>query len=186
MASSREIRLPVRGGPGLSGPILGEWWEGKVRPIPGNAPRNRPVSRGISMLWSICDDSFRATRFPQRIYQARGMRFLRHGGIYLVRWGASKPKPNPGPGPYCLPSAGPSQDQTTRREDHALSHRPQMSSGRLFLDQVGRHQSLSLLHRRLEPNTHPAAPRAKGDTSTLPARGHFYFALTFRPDPLTL
>jgi hypothetical protein len=28
--------------------VLGEWREGKVRPIPGNAPRDRPVSRVIS------------------------------------------------------------------------------------------------------------------------------------------
>jgi hypothetical protein len=33
--------------------ILGEWREGKVRPIPGNAPRAQPVSRGMSSLWSI-------------------------------------------------------------------------------------------------------------------------------------
>jgi hypothetical protein len=45
--------------------VLGEWREGKVRPILGNAPRNRPVSRGILLLWSICDDPFLATRFPQ-------------------------------------------------------------------------------------------------------------------------
>ena len=46
--------------------VLGEWRGGKVRPIPGNAPHDRPVSRGISgSLWSICDDPFDATRFPQ-------------------------------------------------------------------------------------------------------------------------
>ena len=46
--------------------ILGEWREGKVRPLPGNAPHDRLVNRGISYsLWSICDDPFRTTRFPQ-------------------------------------------------------------------------------------------------------------------------
>jgi hypothetical protein len=46
-------------------PVLGEWQEGKVRPLPGNAPRNRLVSRRGLLLWSICDDPFLATRFPQ-------------------------------------------------------------------------------------------------------------------------
>ena len=46
--------------------ILREWREGKVRPVPGNAPHDRPVSRVISYsLWSICDDPFDAPRFPQ-------------------------------------------------------------------------------------------------------------------------
>ena len=76
--------------------------------------------------------------------------------------------------------SAPSPGQRTRREDHALSHRPQMSSGRLFLDRVGRHQSPSPLHRRSQNNTHSKSSPAKGDISTLPARGHFYFALTFR------
>jgi hypothetical protein len=53
-----------------------------------------------------------------------------------------------------------------------------MSSGRLFLDRVGRHQSPSLLHRQPQNNMHSAEPPAKGDISTLPERGHFYFALT--------
>jgi len=54
----------------------------------------------------------------------------------------------------------------------------QMRSGRLFLDRVGRHQSPSPLHRHEQINTHSPHARAKGDISTLPARGHFYFALT--------
>jgi hypothetical protein len=41
--------------------------------------------------------------------------------------------------------SAPSPGKRTRREDHAPSHRPQMSSGRLFLDRVGRHQSPSPL-----------------------------------------
>ena len=47
-------------------PILGEWREGESRPIPGNAPHDRLVSRGIfSSSKSVCDDPFPATRFPQ-------------------------------------------------------------------------------------------------------------------------
>jgi hypothetical protein len=64
--------------------VLGEWREGKVRPIPGNAPHGRPVSRVISYsLWSICDDSHDTTRFPL-IERRRSSRraFSRHGGIF--------------------------------------------------------------------------------------------------------
>jgi hypothetical protein len=67
--------------------VLGEWREGKVRPVPGNAPHDRPVSRVIfCSLWSICDDPFLATRFPQLSknynYRAPQYAFLRHGGIF--------------------------------------------------------------------------------------------------------
>ena len=55
----------------------------------------------------------------------------------------------------------------TCREDHALSHRPQMSSGRLFLDWVGRHQSPSPLHRHSQNNMAFSEAWAKGDISTL-------------------
>jgi hypothetical protein len=53
-----------------------------------------------------------------------------------------------------------------------------MSSDRLFLDRVGRHQSPSPLHRHEQSNTHISKPRPKGDISTLQRRRHFYFALT--------
>jgi len=74
--------------------------------------------------------------------------------------------------------SAPSPGRRTRREDHVLAHRPQMSSGRLFLDRVARHHCPSPLHRHTQNNTHSAQPQAKGDVSTLPGRGHFYFALT--------
>src|SRR5437899_6836221 len=72
----------------------------------------------------------------------------------------------------------------TCREDHAPSHRPQMSSGRLFLDRVARQQGPSPLHRHPQINTHSQGVQAKGDISTLPGRRHFYFALTIRSPPL--
>jgi uncharacterized protein (TIGR03435 family) len=56
-----------------------------------------------------------------------------------------------------------------------------MSSDRLFLDQVGRHQSPSPLYRHSQFNMHFSETSAKGDISTLPAGGHFYFALTGAP-----
>src|ERR1035441_9187331 len=60
-----------------------------------------------------------------------------------------------------------------------------MSSDRLFLDRVGRHQCPSPLHRHGQNNMRFAEPQAKGDVSTLPARGHFYFALTLVLQGLT-
>ena len=69
-----------------------KWRESKVRPIPGNSPHDRPVSRGIS---SSLKESLRRSlprhRIPHqpRIILGTSMRFLRHGGIYLVRWGST-------------------------------------------------------------------------------------------------
>jgi hypothetical protein len=37
-------------------PFRKEWREGKVRPIPGNSPHDRLVSRGIFSLRRICDE----------------------------------------------------------------------------------------------------------------------------------
>ncbi len=72
--------------------------------------------------------------------------------------------------------SAPHPGKRTRREDHAPSHRPQMSSDRLFLDRVGRHQSPSPLHRHEQINMQFQKPRQKGtfllcqhgDISTLP------------------
>jgi hypothetical protein len=159
--------------------ILGEWRKGKVRPIQGNAPHDRLVSRGVISPRNICDDPFHATRFPQLqvlpgpsvgVFQAwrnlSGPMGFQNQNQLLGRDHTASRWSAPGPG------------QRTRREDHALSHRPQMSSGRLFLDRVGRHQSPSPLHRRSQNNTQSPDAQAKHDISTLPGRRHFYFALT--------
>jgi hypothetical protein len=49
----------------MAGPVIvngKEWREGKVRPIPGNSPHGRPVSRGTFFtFWKVCDDPFPAT-----------------------------------------------------------------------------------------------------------------------------
>jgi len=74
--------------------------------------------------------------------------------------------------------SAPSPGKRTRREDHAPSHRPQMSSGRLFLDRVARQHCPSPLHRHEQNNMRSPGGRGNGDISTLPAWGHFYFALT--------
>ena len=74
--------------------------------------------------------------------------------------------------------SAPGPGKRTSREDHALPHRPQMSSDRLFLDRVARQHCPSPLHRHTQINMHSAEAQAEGDISTLPAWGHFYFALT--------
>jgi hypothetical protein len=92
----------------------------------------------------------------------------------------------PGRGRTASRWSAPCPGKRTRREDHAPSHRPQMSSDRLFLDRVGRHQSPSPLYRHPQFNMHFSMASAKGDISTLPAGGHFYFALTSRRSSLTI
>jgi hypothetical protein len=71
------------------------------------------------------------------------------------------------------------------QEEHTLSLIVLMSSGRLFLEQVGRHHSPSPLHRHGQINTRFSNPQAKGDISTLPGTRHFYFALTLPLSGLT-
>ena len=121
-----------------------------------------------------------------RILRRLSMRFWRHGGIYLVRWGFQNQNQNQTLSRDRTASRqpDPSPGKRTRREDHAPSHRPQMSSDRLFLDRVARQHCPSPLHRHTQINMHPAEAQEEGDISTLPAWGHFYFALTTRPQAL--
>ena len=163
--------------------VLGEWREGKVRPVPGNAPHDRPVSRGVVSSKSTCDDSLRTTRFPQLHRTRRGPRraFFKAWRNLSVRCG-SKTKPEPG-------STASRRSAPTQVEERVgrttLFSSSAMSSGRLFLDRVGRHQSPSPLNRHTHINMHFSELEAKGDISTLPAWGHFYFALTLGEPGLT-
>ena len=101
------------------------------------------------------------------------VRFLRHGGIY--RSDVFNPSFKPGPA-YRFPvGSGPSHKARRKKTRLPIVA---TSSGRLFLDRVGRHQSPSPLHRHPQFNMHFSQAPAKGDISTLPAGGHFYFALT--------
>jgi hypothetical protein len=75
-------------------------------------------------------------------------------------------------------STGPSRDGCGKHPVDPHGFGSTISSGRLFLDQVARQQSPSPLHRHEQINTHSATNLAKEDIFTLPARGHFYFALT--------
>ena len=124
------------------------------RPLQGNPASDRMRrGPGCNRHSRVCaDTSVPFTGLPRR-FHSDGHRdaFLRHHGIYLVRWDfnfKSKVKTKPQDGTNCLPSVGPALGKETCREDRASSHRPQMSSGRLFLDRVARQQSPSTLHRR--------------------------------------
>jgi len=83
------------------------------------------------------------------------LRFLRHDGIYRSDV-VSKPSP---PGLGVPPPVG--RPPGSGKGRHGRTYAPcspassAMSSGRLFLDRVGRHQSPSLLHRHPHPKTVP-------------------------------
>ena len=162
---------------------LRRWREGKVRPIPGNSPHDRLVSRGIT--YSLKENLRRShprhripqqsTNIPSSRYAfskawrnlSGPMGFQRQNQILSREQTASR---------WSAPSPG----KRKCREEHLLSHRPQMSSGRLFLDRVGRHQSPSPLRRHAQPTTHFPPASSKAELSTLLERGTFYFALTHR------
>ena len=76
-----------------------------------------------------------------------------------------------------LPPIDSSPSSRTRREEHVLPI-VRMSSGRLFLDRVGRHQSSSPLYRQAQANMH-FSEALQNRTFLLCWRiGHFYFAAT--------
>ena len=104
---------------------------------------------------------------------APGVAFSRHSGIY--RSDVSNAFCKPGPA-YRFPVGSGPGPEARRKETRLLI--VATSSDRLFLDRVGRHQSPSPLHRHSQFNMHFSEAPAKGDISTLPAGGHFYFALT--------
>jgi hypothetical protein len=82
------------------------------------------------------------------------------------------------PLPLSPAAFGPGPSYQDMQEEHALPIIVSMSSGRLILDRVARLHCPSPLYRHPQINMHSATAQAKGDISTLPGRGHFYFALT--------
>src|SRR5215813_2740544 len=78
---------------------------------------------------------------------AIGMRFRRHDGIYRSDV-VQNQKPSPGNGTLPPPAGRPRAQAKERAGRITLFSSSAMSSGRLFLDRVGRHQSPSPLHRR--------------------------------------
>jgi hypothetical protein len=124
-----------------------------------------------------------AIPIAKRFCRAPGKRLVRHDGIYrpmgLLR------QPNPGAEANCLPPVGPESQVEERAGRNTLWLIVPMSSGRLSLDRVGRHQSPSPFHRQDQSNTHSEPWGSKGDISTLHRWGHFYFALTAPSQALT-
>jgi len=152
------------------------WRESEVRPIPGNSPHDRLVSRGgLSSFWRICDDAFPATVLPrlQRTILGAKYAFWKAWRNLSGPMGFAKQNQTLGWEPTASRWSAPGPGKRTRREDHALSHRPQMSSDRLFLDRVARQHCPSPLHRRPQHNTHFSDGPGKGDISTLHKRVTF-------------
>jgi len=101
--------------------------------------------------------------------------FSRHDGIY--RSDVSNASCKPGPA-YRFPVGSEPGHKARRKETRLLI--VATSSGRLFLDRGARQHGPSPLHRRSQFNMHFSQAPVKEDISTLPAGGHFYFALTRR------
>jgi len=162
--------------------IQKEWREGKVRPIPGNSPHDpagRPGYFSRQREFATIPSRPLLSALQRTILRRPVCVFKAWRNLSGPMW-FPKPKQNQtlGWGRAASRWSAPGPGSRTWREDHAPSHRPQMSSGRLFLDRGARQQSPSLLHRQPQNNTHSSSDWAKGDISTLPGRGHFYFALT--------
>jgi hypothetical protein len=121
--------------------IRRKWREGKVRPVPGNSPHDRQVRRGY--FFTLKESLRRSLRRHSVPLHA----ILRPSVCVFQAWrnlsgpmGLAKPNQTLGRDQTASRRSAPSPGKRTRREEHAPSHRPQMSSGRLFLDRVGRHQ----------------------------------------------
>jgi hypothetical protein len=160
---------------------LRRWREGKVRPIPGNSPHDRPVSRGtFSSLKKNLRRSLPRHLVPQLQYiilRSQYAFFKAWRNLSGPMWSANQNQ-TLGRDRAASRRSAPSPGRRTRREDHALTHRPQMSSGRLFLDRVARQQSPSPLHRQAQITTHFPRGLFKPERFTLLRTGTFYFALT--------
>ena len=103
-----------------------------------------------------------------------GLRFLRHQGIY--RSDGALNRLSSGWSFSVLPTAPTASKGTNRNGLAPLI--VSMSSCRLFLDRVGRHQSPSPLRRLAQITMHSASAGSKPELSTLLRTGTFYFALT--------
>ena len=187
MASSAGVGLPaIRRG--LTLPLRAAERAVVQRcPVQGNSPSDRKDYPDFEspqeslhrcpLTGSLARTVARGECAPASEPQARHLAFSRHGGIYRSDGAKNQNHRNPRAG--CrLPLVGPRAPVKDATEGARLGSSSAMSSGRLSLDRVARQQSPSPLHRQPEHNTHSSSDRAKGDISTLPARGHFYFALT--------
>ena len=160
--------------------VCRKWREGRIRPIPGNALHDRPVSRGIGSSKRVCDPSCRATawlRLQRTIPRPSVCVFSGMAESFGPMWFLTS-KPNPG-SETVPPPAGRSRAQVKERAGKITpSSSSAMSSDRLILDRVARQHCPSPLHRHAQITTHSQSVQSKPDISTLRRIGHFYFALT--------
>ena len=153
--------------------LLGEWREIESSPCTGKcSARSRFANAWEHLRRSLPRHSIPAAMNTEAPQYA----FFRQGGIY--RSDVANTKPGDG---NRLPPVGRPRAQVKERAGRSTPFSSSaMSSDRLFLDRVARQHCPSPLHRHEQINTHSSGEPAKGDISTLPARGHFYFALTLR------
>jgi hypothetical protein len=161
------------------------WREVKRRPVQGNSPNDRML-RGpdCNRPKRVYADSFPATPSPQfpRTQKIPGKRFVRHAESIGPMWSLNHLDLRA----ECrLPLVGPRAPVKERDGRSAFCSSSAMSSDRLFLDRVARQHCPSPLHRHTQINMHSSDNLAGGDISTLPAWGHFYFALKNRRNVLT-
>jgi hypothetical protein len=162
------------------------WREGKVRPVPGNAP-HEPAGKPGAFFTSLKERLRRSLRrhsetATSKNTEALRLRFLRHDGIYrsdVVQVKTkTRTKTKPWGGTVPPPAGRPRAQVKERFGRTTLFSSSSMSSGRLFLDRVGRHQSPSPLRRHAQITMHSSSAHPKPERSTLLESGTFYFALT--------
>jgi len=164
------------------------WREVQWRPVQGNSPNDRlPRGPDCNRPQRVCADAFPAAP-SRRLRRIEGIPSMRFSGMAESSgpiWSQNQNHANLRAG--CrLPLVGPRAPVQGRAGRSAPYPSSTMSSGRLFLDQVARQHCPSPLHRHGQNNTHPIPASAKQDISTLQRIGHFYFALTRRPEILHL
>jgi hypothetical protein len=122
------------------------------RPLQGNPASDRMLrGPGCNRHSRVCaDTSVPFTGLPRRFHSdGHWDAFSRHDGIYRADVVQNQThKPNPGNGTLPPPVGRPRPQVKERVGRTTLFSSSAMSSGRLFLDRVGRHQSPSPLHRR--------------------------------------
>ena len=173
-AERYRLRIPVR---------AAERAVVQRRPVPGNSPSDRkdyPDFESPQESLRRCPPARPITRSVARrecaLVGEQNFAFSRHDGIFRPGRGL---KPSQTRGRVPRPVGRPRAPVQGRDGRNCAPYSPSaMSSGRLFLDRVGRHQSPSPLHRQPQHNMHSSHTLAKGDISTLPGTRHFYFALT--------
>jgi len=157
-------------------------WRRQRRPSQGNPTGDRILrGPGCNRHSRVCADaSPPLPGHPGRLdSDGHRMRFRRHDGIYQSDVGSLKTKPEPNIASRQCSDSSP----RTRREDQRSRPIVSMSSGRLFLDRVGRHQSPSPLHRRDQIKL---VARSEGTIYHRTVTSALTGCLTFRDKPISM